>query len=219
MNIRTALLLASLLALPTTAPANDTFFGAGVGTLGFGLEVGRHISERVALRGGVNFGSYSQTRTRSDIRYDSDLSLSTFSLLADWHPQGEGFRLTGGALINNNKFDKDARLEGAVTIGGTTYQPDEVGSLSGRVDFEGVAPYLGIGWSRARAAASGLSFSADLGALYQGSPRVRLRGTCNVSPVCDNFEQELRAEERSLSDELSGYRWWPVVSLGVRYRF
>ncbi len=219
MTLRTVLLSSALAALPAAVSADDTFVSAGVGTLGIGFEIGRHINDHVAVRAGANFGSYSQTRTESDIRYDSDLSLNSFSLLGDWYPQGQGFRVSGGVMINNNDFDLDARLNEAVTIGDTTYQPDEVGSLEGRIDFDGLAPYLGIGWSSSASSGPGFSFSADIGALYQGSPRVRLQGTCNIAAVCQDFEQDLRAEERSLSDDVAGYKWWPVVTVGVRYRF
>jgi len=103
-------------------------------------------------------------------------------------------------------------------INGVSYSAAQVGNLRGNVDFNSIAPYLGIGWGNPFGSGGNWSFSCDLGVVFQGSPNVSLAadGQFADDPA---FQANLEAERRDLEDELDSYKYYPVVSLGVTYRF
>jgi hypothetical protein len=67
-----------------------------------------------------------------------------------------------------------------------------------------------------------LTFSFDLGVLYQGEPNVGLTAVCGpaVLPAqCTQLQNDVAAEQASLQEDLSDYKFYPVVSFGIGYRF
>lgn len=78
-------------------------------TLGLGGESVPSITEHFGLRSGLNFLNWSYDFDESDVEYDGDLKLKTFSLLANIHPFASGFHLTAGAMYNGNEIDVTAK--------------------------------------------------------------------------------------------------------------
>jgi len=50
-----------------------------------------------------------------------------------------------------------------------------------------------------------------------------LTGVCGPSivgtPTCIQLQQDIEAEERDINDDIDKYKWWPVVTIGISYRF
>lgn len=180
--------------------AADWGVGARVGTLGLGVDVSRSIIPTVNARVGINAFDYSFDFDTDDFEYDGDLKLRSLHVLADWHPVATRFRVTGGLLYNRNKFQVTSE--------------DNDGELEAEVDFDRIAPYVGIGWGNATSGLSPVSWSVDLGIVAQGSPNVSLseRDT-GLSRA------ELQDEEDEIEDDLSGFDTYPVVSVGLIVRF
>jgi len=193
------------------------------GTLGAGLDVSVGMSESLGLRLQVNALSYNEDVTESDIDYNADLELKSAGLLLDWHPFSGVFRVSAGAFWNGNEATAVGRPTGGTyEINGVTYNAADIGSLNGQIDFESVAPYFGIGWASAPKAGRGMTFSFDLGVLYQGEPNVGLTATCAVGvppATCTQLQSDVAAEQASLQEEVSDYKYHPVVSFGIGYRF
>jgi hypothetical protein len=193
------------------------------GTLGAGLDISKGISESVALRLQANALNYDREVTESDIDYNSDLELKSAGLLLDWHPFRGVFRVSAGAFWNGNEATAVGRPTGGTyEINGVTYNAADIGSLNGQIDFESVAPYFGIGWASAPKAGRGMTFSFDLGVLYQGEPNVGLTAVCAPGlPAlqCAQLQSDVAAEQASLQEEVSDYKLYPVVSFGIGYRF
>lgn len=59
--------------------------------------------------------------------------------------------------------------------------------------------------------------TVDIGALYQGSPKLSLSATGALSDP--NLASNLEAERASAESDLSKFKWYPVLSLGLYYRF
>jgi hypothetical protein len=94
----------------------------------------------------------------------------------------------------------------------------------GRVRFNSLAPYLGIGWGNATRGERRLYYSFDLGVAFHGSPDVDLDVQGIIADVArEGASQELRTflanEEKKLKDELASLDMFPVVSFGLSYRF
>lgn len=202
--------------------AGSVAAGAKIGTLGAGADLSLQVASSLNARLGIQGLSYDADRTESGIDYNADLKLFSGLVTADWFPFQNGFRFSPGLAANGNELDLNGRLEAGrtVDIGGTPYTVDEVGSLNGNVDFNSLAPYLGLGWGNPFGAEGNWSFSCDLGVVFQGSPNVTLTATGDPAVINNPvFQAELEAERRELEDDLDAFKYYPVVSIGVTYRF
>jgi hypothetical protein len=190
-------------------------FGLGVkaGTLGLGVEGTFGLSERVNLRAGINHYSLSRDETASDIHYDGDLDLQSGAVLLDWHPFAGTFRLSAGLMYNKNSLNLTAAPTSPQQIGGTTYTPAQIGTLTGDVTFKKSAPYAGLGWGNA-ARHGRLGFSFELGALFQGSPKVSLSASGGAVSQAD-----LASEAQQAEADLKDFKIYPVISFGLSFRF
>jgi hypothetical protein len=216
-------IVAALAAMPMTSNASNVGLSADIGTTGLGLHVTVPAMENVNARLGLNYLSYSYSGSTSQVDYDFKMKLNTFDALLDWHPMASGFRVSGGLVYNNNKIDATAKSNatGTYTIQGHTYTAADAGQINGSIDFRKVAPYVGIGWGNAISADKGWGFSADLGALIQGSPNTSLTNTgCNALAVsCAQLATDVAAENKSLDDKVSKFNVYPVVRVGLSYKF
>lgn len=213
----------ALIATPALAMEKIGGLSAKMGTLGIGAEYVQPITEHFSLRAGLNFLNWNYDFDESDVEYEGDLKLKTFSLLADIHPFANGFRLTGGVMYNGNKIDVTAKpSSGTYEINDVDYPAEAIDSISGEIEFDDFAPYFGIGWGADPLADSPWSFNFDLGILYQGEPDPQLTGRCSAgipAAACAQFQANLSAEEKELKSDLEDYRFYPVLSLGVTYSF
>ena len=195
-------------------------------TLGLGLTAGYDFSEHFTVRGLFNRFELSYDTDVSGNEYEGNLELQSFGLSFDWHPFSSGFRLSSGAFLNNNEVSASA--SGELEIGDEKYS----GEMNILLDFERIAPYVGVGWTSDRREA-GLGFAIDAGLLYQGSPRISGSGSTSSctfelsaggdaavsSGPCQGLRGDLESEHGDLMDGLDDFRWYPVLSLGVLYRF
>ena len=210
---------AAMAVIPMTSFAGITGIGGGVkvGTLGTGLEVNYAVSSMFSVTAGINTFSRGMSQSASGIDYDVDLNLQTIALLANYHPFGGSFRLTAGAMINNNELSMKADPSATYDIGDLTYTSAEVGTLKAAVDFNRIAPYAGLGWGHS--SGSGIGFTLDIGVLMQGSPNVDFSakgGTLSSDPA---FQAELAKEESNAEDDIKGFDIYPVIAAGINLRF
>jgi hypothetical protein len=210
----------TILGFPGLAPA-DTSLGLRGGTLGGGVELSYALSQRAALRLNADGSNFTQSDTHDNIDYDMKLKLQTVSLMGDWFPFANNFRISLGAMFNGNKFAlKGQPTGGFYTINGTTYNTAQVGSLDAAVDFVKAAPYFGIGYGRA--IKRGLSLIFDAGVMFQGSPKSKIDVTCGplaTPPECAQAQSDAQAEQSRLDESLHSFRYYPVISLGLAYTF
>lgn len=203
-------LSATLLAMP--AAAESFALGAKVGTTGLGLEATWRATDSVNLRAGYYAFDYSTDLDEEGIEYDGDLRLRNAAFFADWHPFRGSFRLSAGGVQSGNEFRGSA--DGDLDVGDNTY----AAVVDAKVGWSGFAPYLGLGFGNA-VGGGRLSFSFDLGVMFTGSPDVRLDGTVNDPALENAFRQDLERERANLADELKDAKYYPVVSLGLAWRF
>jgi hypothetical protein len=199
--------------ISTNAEAMDAAVTAKLGTLGLGVEGTFGLNEHFNARLGLNKFNYDRTESLSDIEYDLDLKWQSISLLADWYPFGNPFRFTAGLMNNGNELSGSS-TSSSLTIGDTDYV--DIG-LDAKLDFDATAPYLGIGWGNALAADRGWGFNVDVGILFQGSGNVTLTPTGDDAALVDPDDVSL--EEQRFEDDIKDYKYYPVFSFGVSYRF
>ena len=202
------------------------FFGAGcqdtgrfalsgkAGTLGVGPELTTKLATDINVRVGFNtFDLDFDDEEIDDVKYDLGIDLSSVSALVDWHIFDDPFRISGGFISMHNKIDLDARLNESVEIGNTIYTPAQIGTLNGSLDIDGLSPYVGIGWGNPFAGNRRWGFTLDLGLAFTDSPDVKLSSTGIVTSA------DLEKERRDIEDDLDSLRFYPVISLGLFFRF
>lgn len=175
------------------------------------------VSNWLNLRAGYNFGSLRPSLTEAGIKYKADINFESVPILLDLHPFHGGFRITGGVFFNKNDMGLSSIVD-ASTVGlgagaGTA-------TLNANVSWSKEwAPYLGIGWGNAADDNTldlpiAVGFSLDIGAFYQGSPNVFLTDSSGLVPAGD-----LAIEQAQLEDDLSGFKFYPVITVGIHIRF
>jgi hypothetical protein len=210
---RLAILAFCLLVAPT-AMAEDRFgIGLKVGTYGLGGDFGIRAIDFVGFRLSVQRLSVSRSEEIDDVDYDGDLKLGGEGVLVDIYPLGGQFRVTAGLYNNRNEVDLVAKPSGPIQIGDTTYPAALVGTLSGTVEFDKIAPYLGIGWGNV-SKGHVVGFLFDAGVLRQGAGMIDLESSKGLVS-----QDDLDAEAEKIEDDISDYELWPVVSVGIAIRF
>lgn len=205
--------LYSLLAIgaaPSATLAQGVGVAPHVGTLGVGADLAVSLVNRVGLRAGANIFPFDIGISASDVDYTIDLPSPQFTVLADLFLAGS-FRLTGGLLVSSDDLTLEGDFTGTVDIGGNTFTAAEVGTLTGAIVTNDVAPYVGIGVGRV--AGSAFGFLLDLGVAFQGTPSVLLAAD---GPIASDpaFQAELEAERQEIEDDVDIFRYYPVITLG-----
>ena len=226
--MRTAILVTIVSALLPACAAAQVAVGAKLGTLGAGVEVTAALGSTVGARFGASGASVSDRRVADDIEYDADADVRAVSATLDWHPGGRGFRVSAGAVYNATEVSGTSLPppSGIYDIGGVPVPVDLLGTLEGTIEFDPLSPYVGIGWGGAPAAGRGWSAALDLGVLFIGDPDVELDPVfAPGSPIPEIpggpalLEIALDREERDIEEDLADYDLYPVLSIGVSYRF
>jgi hypothetical protein len=200
------------LLLGAQAKAESFALGAKAGTTGLGLEATWRVSESINLRTGYYAFDYGTDLEEQGVEYDGDFRLRHAAVFLDWHPFRGRARLSTGAIHTGSEFVGAA--DGFLDVGDNAY----FAKLDAIVGWSGVKPYLGVGLGNAISPGR-WSFSFDLGVAFVGSPRVRLDGTVDEPALESAFREDLEREEARVREELSDAKFFPVVSLGVAYRF
>ncbi len=197
----------------TALYAQDYAASLKVSSLGISAEGIRSIGPSFNARLGISVFSYTYDGGggTEDYSYSANLKLLSFSILGDWFPFQNFFRISGGFFVNLNKGDMTLNPAKTYTVGGSVYTPEKLGNLSAVIDFNKIAPYLGIGIGNPTAGPSGFDFSLDIGTYYQGSPNVDLSATGLLQPSAE--------QGPIIEDNLKWFKFYPVLSLGISYKF
>lgn len=187
-------------------------------TLGFGLEIGKLVSDHFAVRAGANYFKVSTSATKSNVSYDASLKLHAVTGLVDFFPAARGsFHLTGGVITNPITVSGTGQPDatGNFTLNGHTYNTTQVGVLTGKAKYPDVGPYLGLGFGTP-ARKSPVAFFFDLGAMI-GQPSVTLAAS-GAAPG-SQLATDLQAQADTTQHDIRKYaKVYPVISLGLAYR-
>lgn len=189
---------------------------AKLGTLGAGLEATVGGNDYLGFRLGFNMMNAGKTIEQDEGTLNADLEWLSYGGLIDWHLFGGGFRVTGGALINKNKFKLNADLTESVTLDGQEYY---LSDLKGQVTFSEFAPYFGIGYGNAVGADGRWHFACDFGVMFQGEPQVEASATASDPALQSAVDEALDREVTKIQEDASSFKYYPVISVGVSYRF
>jgi hypothetical protein len=208
-----ALIAASVFA--TAAHAAEVYLQGG--TQGVGVGYAQPLTSWAGLHADLNGFGLSHKFSAGNMNYDGQVHLLSGGTYLDLFPiKSSAFRLTAGLLFNNDYVRGDAVSQnGTYNINGTTYSAPGA-TVSAKVSYPTVMPYLGLGFGHKPEATRGFGFTADIGVAY-GKPRVGY----NVSPelVAIAGADNVYAEEQKIRNSVNRYRLYPIVQVGVTYRF
>jgi len=190
-------------------------------TLGLGGEFTTGVTSNVNARVGLNMLDFDiDEQELDDIEYDFGLDFSSFSALADWYVFNGSFRISGGILSLNHEVNLDASpTADGIDIGDGTYLPADIGSLSGCVEIDGVAPYVGIGWGNPLTSSRRWGFNCDFGVAFTNSPNVKLSANATDPAIADALAADLARESNKIEEDLEPFEFYPVIALSFFYRF
>src|SRR6185436_13214265 len=171
------------LALAAAGSAQAAGIGARIGTTGLGADVAWDVAPTLSARLGYSAGKVDHDVSTDLTTYHGKLKLSNLNTFLDFAPLGPLFRISGGFIFNDNKFDVNTDQVNGGSISGTV-KPSKT-----------AAPYLGIGYGRV--SGTGVNFYADLGVMYQGSPKASLTANCGTlsAAQCAPLQNQVASEQ------------------------
>jgi hypothetical protein len=156
--------------------ATDVALGAGLGTLGFGVQGTFAVNDYVNVRLLAQGYDVDEDFEESGINYNSTINLESYGVLADIHPFAGTFFVSAGWLAHSNGLDLKASCPTSCDIDGKSYKSAPDGQINATVDLGSNAPYLGIGWGNAMKGGR-VYAKLDVGVLFQDDPKASLKAT------------------------------------------
>jgi hypothetical protein len=214
-SVMGAMAIAAGLMFGASAQAAEVYLQSG--TQGIGIGYAQPITSWAGVHADINGFGLSHTFSAGSMDYDGHLRLFNAGTYLDLFPfQSSSFRVTTGLIFNDDYLSGNAvSPNGNYTINGTTYNVPG-SSVNAKVSLPTVMPYFGLGFGHKPVTTRGFGLTADVGVAY-GKPHV----SYNISPGLDSIagQDNVNAEVQKIQSSANKYRWYPIVQVGVSYRF
>jgi hypothetical protein len=207
--------------LAGAADAQDGRFAVGgnIGTPGLGAELQYKLNDNFVVRGGGDWMNFDYDHTYSGVDYSAKLKTGTGGAFVDWHPGGGGFFVSGGSYFGERKARLDGKPTGPTQIGDLTFTPEQIGTIRGDIEMSKAQPFLGLGWDNTFTRDSRWGFRVLGGVSFSDEPKVDLTAVDGTLAGDPTFQSELQKEEDNVRDDAKGFKYFPVLQVGVNYRF
>ena len=245
-TLRSLVALLVLLGLPQLAHAQAASGGSAAdkpavgiavkaSTLGVGVDAAVRVHSKVNLRGTFNFLSMSHDfqNTDDNITYVGDLSFRSIAATVDYFPFGGGFHISPTFVLNNtNKVTLSSLIPAGKTIDidSTPYQSSSSNPIkaAGGVSFKSGRPGVMLGFGNI-AGGHRVTVPFEFGVIFGGAPvgtlsftgtACQTNGTnCKDIATDATIQTHVRAQEVKLNDTIKPLRFYPILSLGLSFRF
>jgi len=185
--------------------------GLHAGFPGFGLDYGRNLNQTFMIRAQINYlslsmNNYAYRFSNQDFIINADVKFINLDALMDYHPfKKSSFKMTAGiGYFIDQVVSSTVGLSGDIKFNDLSYTAQQVGILGITNTWVSLAPYGGVGFGRAVPKRK-VGFGVELGTYYVGRPNPTIIAT---GMLTDNKENE-----QQLKDDLSEYRWIPVLKM------
>jgi len=215
----------------------STNFGVGVkaSLLGGGVEAAARVTHRTNVRAGFNMISYSRGFNKDGVPYSGQLSFKTVEAHYDIFPFAGKFHVSPGVLAYiGDPITATTTVPAGQTfsLGGTTFYSDPTAPVSGsgKINFNRAAPMATFGWGNLvpRKASKHFSVPVEFGIAVQGSPKatLNLAGNACLAPGVDcrsvtdpAIQAQVQAEQTKINNSMSFFKVYPIISVGLGYKF
>lgn len=227
----------------TSVSFGQPAFGVGIGVSSLGAQIQGAVTvmKYANIRGGFNDFKYSTSFDKDGTSYQNGtLNLRSTEITWDqFFPHARSLHISGGALVFNDNSgsastyvspSQSFSLGNASYISGGALNNNTVPvSGTATIGFHRVAPMLLIGYGNLLPRSSRhFSINIEAGVVFEGSPSVKLNLT---GTACANFDSgcvnaatdpgvqaNVVAEQNKLSNDLSPFKYYPVISLVFGYK-
>lgn len=222
----------------TVSPFSAVGLDSHVGIGGIGFDMATPLAKRFNIRAGSDFFSYSTSFQEQGANVAANLHLRSGHASLDWFPFGGRFRVSPLLVFaNNNQATGTAVVPAGstVSLNGQNYISSATDPLhgGGSIDFRKFSPGLSLGFGDIiPRTGRHFSFPVELGFYYAGQPGLKVNFTgsaCDPSEPaaigCQSvnqdasFQQNLKAFIARNNHNLSYASFFPILSIGVGYRF
>lgn len=207
-------------SMTTPSPVVHTpAIGITLGTSGIGVEGIYPLNNQFSLRAGLSWiPTFNYTRTdkvgTTTLEQKFKTGFVNIHVLADYYLpvlQKAGFRVSGGFAWFVHAQSKVRSIPvGDYYYGDIPINDDRMGDINTTVKRNGIAPYLGAGFLNL-CSSKKLQLSLDVGTYY-------LLPEANVKMVTTGYLTGNERNQEQLKENLKGYRWLPVVQVGLSYK-
>ncbi|AMS29976.1 MAG TPA: hypothetical protein DIU09_15960 [Hyphomonadaceae bacterium] len=225
-NLVIAALAMSLVAGTASAETLKERIAIGVngGTTGVGVQGQFKLNPKITLRGGFDSLKFDADVDGDGIVYTGELDFSTTGLFADFHPREGSFFLSGGVYLGARELKVSGRPAAgtSVEVGDEFFTAAEIGTLSSKLDFGSTAPFVGLGWDTTFTTKGRFGLRLLAGAAFGSGADatvVRTGGTTLTAATQARLDQELLDEAKEIEDTVDGYNVFPIIQLGLTYKF
>jgi hypothetical protein len=234
----TLICVAFLTAFASAQSSVSQDFGIGVkgSFLGGGVEAAMLMTHRTNVRAGFNILGYSRGFDKDGVDYAGHVGFKTVEAHYDFFPFAGSFHLSPGVLTYiGNPITANASVPGgqSFTLGGQTYYSDATTPVTGngKIDFDRVAPMATVGFGNLipRKESKHFSLPVELGVAFQGTPKANLNLAGNVcaAPGLDcrsiagdpTVQANILAEQTKINNSMSLFKAYPIISVGMGYKF
>ena len=172
-------------------------------------------------RFGVNYLHYNHTLNNGALNYKGKLTLLTVPLMLDYHPfDNSGFRVSAGIAYNGNKITATAKPNKTVTLYGENYDPEDLGTVKSKLTLgNNIAPIVSIGYDSSFIGDSPWSFNAEAGVMYSGKAKIKVSATGGLAKEQEVINDLNRDANKSLDKVKKYLKFFPIISIGLKYNF
>jgi len=202
---------------------SDSFIiGYKFGTIGAGVDFSYLANKKLSIRLSTN--AYSQFRSLriEDKDFKTYGLLLNNALLADLHPWENSFYFSWGAFFSKSKLNLIHKPKtGTVKIGSHKYPSMQIGKVTTDIFLDHkINPYIGFGYNSMNKKDK-WGFIFDIGVIYIGTPKAEIKAYASegfkaLQPI---LNKEAKIEEKDLNKKIKKYKIFPVLSVGIGYRF
>ena len=89
--------------------------------------------------------------------------------------------------------------------------------LTGTVKGNDFAPTVSLGYGGTLA--KGFTIGAELGVMFQGSPKIQNYQATGLLASNPAFQSDLQIERARVEDKVHSYQYWPIAQIELLYRF
>jgi hypothetical protein len=223
-----------------TADSGRIGIGANVGLTGIGFESAVRVNHHSNLRAGFSFLNHNKDFDYDSINLQGKIGIKTMHVQYDLFPRAGGFHISPGVLMflgNPLNATAGAAPGTSFSLGNNEYVSGLPNPVAGnvKVNFRRAAPMVTLGWGNLVSRREGKHFTVpfEVGLAMTGAPKAtyQLSGNvCTVDPITaeqtcgtaasnKQFQQDVLTEQGKLNSDMSRFKVYPIVKLGIGYKF
>ncbi len=219
-------------------PFSTVAVGVKAAVTGVGIDIAPPVGPHLNARLSGGYFAYNTNIRADKIVYNGDLQFRRGNFSLDYFPFSgkfrEGFRISPGlTFYNGNSGTATTSVAGGqyFFLNGVQYTSSATDPVHGTANLDfgrTVAPSITVGFGN-MIPRDGARWSIpfEIGFDYVGRPAIALNlsgSACQLAvctPIASNSttQANIKGEQAMLASDLSGFRFWPVASIGIAYRF